>query len=86
MEVFYFHFSKNYVINIVKKEFNMTPYEYLKRERVKYATRLMGSTSKSLDNIAEESGFGDYSAFFRSFKSVYGISPVEWRKKMKKYE
>ena len=78
------HFSKNYVINLVKKEFSMTPYEYLKRERVKYSARLMGSTSKSLDYIAEESGFGDYSVFFRSFKSVYGISPSEWCEKMKK--
>ncbi len=78
------HFSKNYVINLVKQEFNMTPYEYLKRERVKYASLLMGSTSKSLDSISEDCGFGDYSVFFRSFKSVYGISPAEWRKTVKK--
>lgn len=75
------HFSKNHVINLVKKEFGMTPYEYLKIERVRCAAKLMGSTSIPLEDIAEMCGFGDYTGFFRSFKSVHGVSPSDWRAK-----
>lgn len=73
------HFSKNHIINLVKKEFGMTPYDYLKLERVRCAAKLMGSTSMSLEEISELSGFGDYTGFFRSFKSVHGVSPSDWR-------
>ncbi len=75
------HFSKNHVINLVKKEFGVTPYEYLKIERVRFAAKLLGSTSMPLEEISELCGFGDYTVFFRAFKSVRGVSPSEWRAK-----
>lgn len=80
-----FHFSKNHIISIVKREFAMTPYEYLKRERLRRAVTLMGSTSLPFEEIAEQSGFSDYTVFFKAFKSVYGESPSEWRAKNRKY-
>ncbi len=73
------HFSKNHIINLVKKEFGMTPYDYLKLERVRCASKLMNSTSLPLDEISELSGFGDYTSFFRAFRSVRGVSPSDWR-------
>ncbi len=79
-----FHYSKNHIINLVKKEYGVTPCEYLKNERVRYAARLMESTSASLENIAEMSGFSDYTRFFRAFRDVYGISPRKWRERKQK--
>lgn len=76
------HFSKNHIIGIVKKEFGITPYEYLKHERLRHAARLIGSTSMSIELAAEQSGFNDYTVFFRAFKSIYGMSPSEWRDKI----
>jgi AraC-like DNA-binding protein len=32
-----------------------------------------------LDAVARKSGFQDYSAFFRVFKSTFGISPRQYR-------
>ena len=75
------HFSRNHIINLVKKEFGMTPYEYLKRERIRLASSLLSATDISLEETAESCGFGDYTSFFRAFKSVRGVSPSEWRGK-----
>ena len=34
----------------------------------------------ALEDVAEQVGFAEYSAFYRSFKGEYGISPREYRK------
>lgn len=39
-------------------------------------------TSKSMTEIAFESGFNDYSVFYKSFKQTVGVAPLEYRKKL----
>lgn len=75
-----FHFSKNHIINIFKSNYGVTPFEYMNNQRIKKAKRLMEVTSLSAECIAYECGFGDYSHFYKLFKSIQGISPVKWRK------
>ena len=32
-----------------------------------------------LDEVAEESGFSSRTTFFRNFKALTGMTPLEWR-------
>ena len=42
---------------------------------------LLEVTSESAENIAIESGFNDYSHFYKLFYRENGISPKDWRLK-----
>lgn len=74
-----FNFSKNHIINEFKKEFGITPFEYVSKLRIKEAERLLSVTSYSLENIAYECGFSDYSHFYKIFFREKGVSPGKWR-------
>lgn len=74
-----FNFSKNHVINIFKKEYNMTPFEYMNHLKIKQAEYLLEITSKPVENIAYECGFHNYSHFYRLFYRTHKTSPSEWR-------
>lgn len=76
-----FNFSKNHIINIFKKEFGITPFAYINNLRIKEAERLLEVTGYSLDNIAYESGFGDYSQFYKAFRLKNDESPKKWRQR-----
>lgn len=76
-----FNFSKNHIINIFKKDYKMTPFEYINYFRIKQAERLLEVTSYTTEYISFECGFNNYSYFYKKFKEFNGISPLEWRKK-----
>lgn len=75
-----FNFSKNHIINLFKKDYNVTPVKYINDVKLRRAKYLLEVTSESAENIATESGFGDYSHFYKTFYKENGISPTEWRK------
>lgn len=76
-----FHFSRNHIIGVFKKEFGVTPVAYLNRLRLQKAAHLMEVTSESLERIAVSCGFPCYSHFYRQFLKHYGCPPEIWRKK-----
>lgn len=53
--------------------------EFIQTTRLKYATRLLKETDKSISDIAYEVGFADPYYFSRSFKKCFGLSPKQWR-------
>lgn len=58
-----------------------TPLAYIQRVKLKNAQHLMNeSPQMSFGEIAELCGFNDYSNFVRAFRSVYGITPTEYRR------
>lgn len=75
-------FSKFHFTRIFKQYMNMTFYEYLNSKRVKRAEGLLYSTEMSITDVAMNSGFSSLSAFNRTFKSVEGCSPSEFRNKV----
>ena len=77
------HYSKNYLINAFKAEYGMTPIEYLNDVKIRRAMYLLEVTSRSIDEIAEESGFNHYSHFYRLFTRKNSLSPFEWRQKVR---
>ncbi|MDD3277291.1 MAG: AraC family transcriptional regulator [Lachnospiraceae bacterium] len=75
-------FSKFHFTRVFKQYMNMTFYEYLNSKRVKRAEELLYSTEMSITDVAMNSGFASLSAFNRTFKSVNGCSPSEFRNKV----
>lgn len=76
-----FHFSKNYIISIFKKEFGVTPVKYINNLKLERAKYLLEVTSDKLENISLKSGFNDYSHFYKLFCAENGLSPSQWRSK-----
>lgn len=74
-----FHFSRNYVITIFRKEYQMTPFAYMRQLRMKRAEWLLKVTSDPAGRIAADCGFRDYTVFYRTFFQEYGMGPSEWR-------
>ena len=76
-----FHYSKNHIINIFKREYGITPFEYINNVKIKRAMYLLEVTSRAIDDISVECGFNHYSHFYRLFLRNTGMSPYQWRKK-----
>lgn len=74
-----FHFSKNHIINLFKRDYKMTPMEYLNAVKIRQAKRLLITTSDSIETIALQCGFTNYSHFYKTFYIQNGISPSDWR-------
>ena len=72
-----FHFSKNHFINIFKKELGVTPTKYINDLKIKHAKYLLEVTSDTLEDIAVQSGFRNYSHFYKLFCRESGLSPSE---------
>lgn len=59
-----------------------TPAGYIQRVKIQKALTLISQYSEmSFGDVADQSGFNDYSNFVRSFKNVCGITPTEYRKR-----
>ncbi|QGH33856.1 AraC family transcriptional regulator [Gracilibacillus salitolerans] len=69
-------------VHLFKEHVNQTLIEYAQSIRVSAAINQMKYTTMTLENIAQNCGFGSYSYFHRVFKKYYGVSPRAYREKM----
>lgn len=67
--------APNYFHRIFKKSFGVTPFNYMQRLRMEDAVRLLTTTSKSVKEVAFESGYDNEFYFYRQFKKYCGYSP-----------
>lgn len=61
--------------------FQETPGQYVRRLRLEKATFDLLMTTKSLNEITDDVGYGNRSALTKSFKKKYGYNPVVLREK-----
>lgn len=62
-----------------KKVFGMPPHQFLLREKLNEAHRLLSVSNESINTIALNLGFSDSSHFTRSFKKAFGYLPKDLR-------
>ena len=74
------HLVPQYICSLFKKETSMTITEYLTRERIDLAKRLILMKADSLTKISTDCGFTDYNYFSRTFKRLVGITASEYKK------
>ncbi|HPY97672.1 MAG TPA: PocR ligand-binding domain-containing protein [Clostridia bacterium] len=55
--------------------------EYIRRQRIIHAQRMLTVTDMSVTDIAFATGFADYNHFSRIFRQIAGMSAREYRKK-----
>lgn len=74
------HMSKYYMAHSFKAAIGLSPIEYLTTIRVNEAKILLESTSYSIAEISDFTGFSSQSYFSQSFKSTLGVTPSQYRK------
>ena len=72
-------FSRNHFMRVFHQETGETFITYLNRYRLEVAANLLRSTNSSVNDIAVESGFDNFSYFIRLFKKQYHTSPGRYR-------
>lgn len=72
--------SLQHFCRIFRAQTGMRPMEYLARRRVSEAKRLLGSTGKSVAEIAEMTGYRDPTYFGAVFRRYEGTTPTEYRR------
>ena len=77
------HLGKKQTSRIIYKYFGKPLSELVLERKLALASTLLRSSDKSMSEIAKETNFHSDNYFFLSFKKVYGITPLAYRKKNK---
>lgn len=75
--------NRTYVTRLMRQEYGLTFIEYVNVARIQYSQKLLYSSNKTLDEIAELSGFQSTSNYCRAFKRYIGTSPLAWLESVK---
>ena len=75
-----FHLSSQYISQLFKNEIGVNFLAYLTNLRMENAKKLLISTSLSIGEISEQSGYGDYRVFTKAFKKAEGSTPSQYRR------
>ena len=75
-----FHLSAQYISQLFKNEIGVNFLAYLTNIRMEKAKKLLLSTSLSIAEVSEQSGYGDYRVFTKVFKKSEGITPSQYRR------
>lgn len=78
-----FFVSKYHLSHEFTRQMGTGIYQYIQKKRLLIARQLMAQGQKPVDVYAT-CGFGDYAAFFRAFRKVYGLSPRAYVQSLQK--
>ncbi len=75
------YLSKYYLMRRFKAATGYSLHRYVTMKRLLHARSLLTeSPERAIMEISADSGFTDYTAFFRAFKAQFSVTPQEWRK------
>ncbi len=72
-----FHFAR-----LFKQSTGEAPYQYVLNQRIDKAKVLLVVSDESMSQIALKAGFGSTSKFIKRFKSLFGVTPKQYREKL----
>ncbi|KKB73406.1 MULTISPECIES: AraC family transcriptional regulator [Bacillus] len=78
------HYHQDYITRCMQKVFGQTPGQYANKARMHEAKRLLSVTNDKMSSIAEQVGIDDPTYFSKLFKQMEGMSPVEYRRMIKR--
>ena len=76
-----FNLSPKYVGSFFKRNFQESLRQYIARTRIRKVEDLLLNSKMTVKEIAYEMGYSDSSHLVKSFRKIYGISPVEYKQK-----
>ena len=76
----HFFVSKYYLCRAFKSYTGITLHSYVTSKRLLFSKKLIESGEAASD-VAYKVGFGDYSAFYRAYVKLFGVSPTKKRRK-----
>lgn len=78
-----FFYSPNYLGSLFKQEIGQGFVEYLSEFRIKKAADYIGKGTFKVYEVAAMVGYNDIPTFIKKFKAVFGITPTEYRERVK---
>jgi AraC-like DNA-binding protein len=76
--------TQEYLSRLFRKFGHTTPYRFLTRIKMGRAAELLLDANMKVQEVAEELGFSDPFHFSRSFKRVYGASPEQFVRRVRR--
>lgn len=74
------HLNPIYVMRLFKAKTGSSILEHITQMRIEKAKELLAGTAYSVQKIADQVGYGNYSYFTRIFKKSTGLTPNAYRK------
>ncbi len=78
------YLSEGAFIRGFSSRYGMPPMTYRKHLRITAAQHLLSVSGRPIGEIAVNVGYGDIYVFSRTFKSVTGVTPSQWRKERRR--
>ena len=75
-----FHLNPQYISQLFKSEIGVNFLAYLTGIRMEKAKKLLLTTSLSVAEVSEQSGYADYRVFTKVFKKTEGVTPSQYRR------
>lgn len=66
---------------LTRRIFGLTPSQFIVKTRISAGSRLLRDTDQSVAEIAQRCGYQDQSGFTRAFRTVSGLTPLEYRRR-----
>lgn len=77
------HVSTRQLSRILRKNYGVSFREKLLSARMDHASWLLRTTDRKVSEISEAAGYSSEGSLFRHFRSYFGLTPAQYRKKMK---
>ena len=77
------HMNKYYLSHAFKREYGVSPINYMISRRIDESKYLLAETDLSMSQIAQLLGFSSLSYFSQVFRKMHGSSPMEFRQSAK---
>lgn len=78
-------FSKSQFTAVFRKQFGLSPHQYLLTLRVQRAQELLRDSDHSIAHIAEHCGFADVQHLSKTFKRISGMTPGAYRDALRRH-
>lgn len=75
--------NPSYAMTLFRRRTGVTIIQYLNRQRVAHAQRLLVTTSDGVTDIALDAGFGSISRFYEAFNEATGLTPRAFRQRVR---